>query len=319
MKLKSIYESIIAEGMQADPRGKLTAQDKLKDADAKFKSLPKEKREYFDRESLINPYDDTRILNGDPDAEIKTAIVGIDIDTSELLLIDRLNAKKTGKIDLAVSHHPQGAAYAHFYKVMDMQADIFHNIGVPINICEQLVEERKKEVSRRIHAANHYRSSDAARLLNIPFICCHTPADNHAASFLQKSMDKKEPKRLKDIMDILENIEEYKIDRQQHNGPCILFGKPENRAGKIFIDMTGGTEGPKEIIDNLLHAGVGTIIGMHLSEEHYKKLQGKNINVIIAGHISSDNLGMNLLFDKIEKKGRLKILCCSGFRRIKRA
>ena len=318
MKLKKIYEQIIEEGIQADPRGKLVIQNHLKKLKEQYQSLPEKEREYFDQETLTNPYDDTRILNGSGDLDIKTSLVGIDIDTCELLLMDRLNATKKEKIDLAISHHPQGSAFAHFYEVMDMQSDIFQGIGIPINIGEQLVEERKREVSRKIHSANHHRTTDAARLLSIPFMCCHTPADNHASSFLQKLIDQKKPNFVEDIMDILGTIEEYRIAKQQRSGPCILFGKPENRAGKIFIDMTGGTEGPKDIVDNLLAAGVGTMIGMHMSEEHYKKFQGKNIHGIVAGHIASDNLGMNLLLDKIEKRTHLKILACSGFRRIKR-
>ena len=131
-------------------------------------------------------------------------------------------------------------------------------------------------------------------------------------------MEQKKPQTLKEIMKILDGIEEYALARQQHAGPRILFGNKENRAGKIFVDFTGGTEGPKKIINNLLSAGIGTLIGMHVSEEHYKELQGKNINVIVAGHIASDNLGMNLLLDKIEKKAGIKILAFSGFRRIKR-
>jgi hypothetical protein len=40
--------------------------------------------------------------------------------------------------------------------------------------------------------------------------------------------------------------------------------------------------------------------------------------VVIAGHISSDTLGLNLLLDEIEKEEKLKIINCSGFRRIRR-
>jgi len=40
--------------------------------------------------------------------------------------------------------------------------------------------------------------------------------------------------------------------------------------------------------------------------------------VVIAGHISSDNLGINLMLDELQKKGSLKILDCSGFRRFSR-
>jgi hypothetical protein len=43
-----------------------------------------------------------------------------------------------------------------------------------------------------------------------------------------------------------------------------------------------------------------------------------NLNVVIAGHISSDNLGLNLLLDRIEKEESLQIIGCSGFNRIKR-
>lgn len=318
MKLRKIYELVVQEGMKADPRGEAKVENNLKKLKSHYQSLSQKEKEFFDKERLNNPYGDTRILFGAPDIEIRTALVGIDIDTSELLLIDRLNADRKNKIDMAISHHPQGSAFAGFYEVMDMQADIFHSVGVPINISEQLVEERKREVARKIHAANHLRAADAAGLLGIPFMCAHTPADNHVGGFLQKMMDQNKPETLGEIMDLLEKIEEYRIAKSNHAGPCILFGKRENRAGKIFVDMTGGTEGPKEIIDNLLAAGVGTLIGMHLSEEHYKKCQGKNINVIIAGHISSDNLGLNLLLDKIQKASKIKILACSGFRRVTR-
>lgn len=319
MKLKKFYDIVVEEGINADPRGKIAVAETLKNSRKEYEALPSKDREYFDTQALTNPYSDTRILAGNPQAEVKTVMAGIDIDTCELLLAERLNAVKKEKIDLVVSHHPQGKAYAGFYEVMDMQADILYNQGVPINIAEKLVEGRKKEVARRIHAANHERGSDAAKLLGLAFLCIHTPADNHVVEFLQKSIDRKKPKLLKDILDLLNPIEEYRMSRANHAGPTLLFGSPSSRAGKIFIDMTGGTEGPKEILDDLQRAGVGTIIGMHVSEDHYKKLQDKNINVIIAGHIASDNLGMNLLLDKIEKISKIKIIPCSGFRRVKRS
>ncbi|MEE8317766.1 MAG: NGG1p interacting factor NIF3, partial [Candidatus Omnitrophota bacterium] len=64
--------------------------------------------------------------------------------------------------------------------------------------------------------------------------------------------------------------------------------------------------------------GVSTLICMHLGEEHFKKASEEHMNVIIAGHIASDNIGLNLILDELEKKGRLKILSCSGFRRFTR-
>ena len=57
---------------------------------------------------------------------------------------------------------------------------------------------------------------------------------------------------------------------------------------------------------------------MHLSEEHLAKVKCANLNVVIAGHIASDNLGLNLLLDKIEKEEKFNCVSCSGFQRIRR-
>jgi putative NIF3 family GTP cyclohydrolase 1 type 2 len=59
---------------------------------------------------------------------------------------------------------------------------------------------------------------------------------------------------------------------------------------------------------------------MHLSPKSVKEIEKHHINVILAGHISSDNLGMNLLFDKLEKKSteKFEFIECSGFRRFRR-
>jgi len=58
---------------------------------------------------------------------------------------------------------------------------------------------------------------------------------------------------------------------------------------------------------------------MHQSEEHYKMCKEQNINVIVASHIASDNLGINRMLDFMEEKGKkLKVYELAGFRRIKR-
>jgi hypothetical protein len=50
-----------------------------------------------------------------------------------------------------------------------------------------------------------------------------------------------------------------------------------------------------------------------------KKIKGCGLNAVIAGHISSDTLGLNLVFDAVEKEERFSFVCCSGFRRIRRS
>jgi putative NIF3 family GTP cyclohydrolase 1 type 2 len=201
---------------------------------------------------------------------------------------------------------------------MDLQVDLLAKAGVKRTVAEDLLKKRKGEVERRVISANHTRSVDAARLLDIPFLCAHTVADNCVTKFLQDLLDKKRPKTLADVIKILDTIPEYKIASQNNAGPRILIGDDKKPAGKILVEMTGGTEGSTQAFSRLSQAGVNTLVSMHLSEEHYKVAREQYINVVIAGHISSDNLGLNLLLDKLEQKAKLDFVSCSGFQRIRR-
>jgi hypothetical protein len=317
VRLSKIYETVIAAGIDADPRGRKAVLDSLKKQRKAFQEMKSEDKDFFDKETLTNPYADTRILHGTGKEDIGTALVGIDMDVAELLLADRLSSKGQ-KIDLVISHHPSGKAFANFFEVMYMQADILNKFGVPINIAEGTLEGRIKEVERRLSPANHTRAVDAARLLDIPFMCVHTPADNMVVNHLQKEFDKKKPDTLDDVVKIIKKIPEYQEAGKNGTGPKILLGSKNRSAGKIFVDMTGGTEGAKDIFESLVNSGVNTIVGMHLSEEHRKEAEKRHINVVIAGHISSDNVGMNLILDSVQKKGKIKIIPCSGFRRFSR-
>lgn len=317
MKLGDIYKTVTTVGMERDPRGKSGVKNELSRANKEYEGLNKRDKEFYDKERLSHPYSDTRLLWGKEDKEIKTILAGIDIEVGEVILADRLR-EKGEPIDLLFAHHPEGLALTGFFNVMYMQIDILTRIGVPVNVAESLMLERIKEVERRISPANHMRAQDAARLLDITFMTCHTPADNCVSTYLQDSMDKKKPETLNDIVDILMDIPEYKQSAKDNCPPRIITGMPSSKAGRVFVDMTGGTEGSKDIFSRLCQAGVSTIVAMHLSEEHYKKAKEEHLNVIIAGHIASDNIGLNLMLDEIEKKDRLKILECSGFRRFSR-
>ncbi|MFH1613451.1 MAG: NGG1p interacting factor NIF3 [bacterium] len=318
MELKHLYELAINFGIEADPRDKEIVLKNLEEIKKEYNLLSDEKKNEFDKEKLVNPYADTRILYGENTLDIKNVLIGIDIDGSEILLADNLK-KNEKKIDLVISHHPQGSAYASFYEVMNIHTDMLNKYGVPINVAEGILKERINEVSRRVMPVNHQRTVDMAKLLDIPFMCIHTPADNHVASYLQKHLEEKNPFYVKDVVKILKEILEYKQASIEKAGPTIIVGNEKNRTGGIFVDMTGGTEGSKEAFEKLVCAGkVGTVVGMHFSEEHKKEAEKNYVNLIIAGHMASDNLGLNLLFDKIMKKEKINIISCSGFRRFER-
>ncbi len=293
MKLIDFYNQVVNFGRRADPR-------KAKKA---IKSFP-----------------DSAILFGAPDLEIKKIMVGIDIEVAELLLADRIRQKEG--LDLVIAHHPEGKAYAGLHEVMQLQIDLLTQVGVASKTAARLVQERMAEVERRVLPQNHTRPVDAARLLNMPFMNMHTPADNHVYRYLEAIFKQKYHQAclLGDVVKILSAIPEYQIAQKFNTGPRIILGNPKRPVGKILFEMTGGTEGSVHVFDKLYKAGVRTLISMHLSEEHFKKVKDANLNVIIAGHISSDTLGLNLLLDNIEKCARqdFEIIACSGFTRIKR-
>ena len=238
--------------------------------------------------------------------------VGIDVDTAELMLAKNLGA------DTFMVHHPIGKALAKLDEVMHMQADILALFGVPINIAESLLKIRISEVARGVHAINHYKAINAAQLLKINLLNIHTPCDNLVARFLKNEVEQKKPEYIEDIIKILKNIEEYKISAAQGVPIKIFSGSRENKAGKIaFAELTGGTEGSKDIYQTMANAGIGTVIAMHQSEESHKNAEAAHINVIVAPHIASDSIGINLFLDELEKKG-IKIVPCSGLIRVKR-
>ena len=318
MKLREFFDRAIEAGMQADPRGREAIERDLQETKRTYDELKPEDRADFDLERLTNPYADSRILHGDPDRPVRRVLVGIDVETPELLLADRLN-EKGAAIDLVLGHHPEGRAYAGFYDVMKMQADILCRFGVPINVAESQLGGRMKEVERSVLPVNHTRPVDAARLLGLPFACIHTPADNLVASHLQSLFEREQPAKLRDVMKLLKGIPEYRSAGRNNAGPRIFLGSDDQRPGKVFVDMTGGTSGSKDTLERLSQSGVGTMVCMHMSEDHRKEAEKHHLRVVIAGHVSSDTLGLNLLLDEIEKRERIDILECSGFTRIKRA
>jgi len=318
MKLYDIYRKAVKTALKNDPRGKAAIGAALKKTKKEFNALKGIEKAAFDRDRLVHPYDDSRVLFGKKDKEIKTVMVGIDIDVQEIVLADRLREKGMG-IDLVISHHPSGRAFAQLDKVLPVQPGIWETFGLEKEVAEGVMKGRMEEVFRGISPRNHNRAVDAARLLNMPFMCLHTTADNCVATYLQKLFNREKPARLSNVMAMLRKMPEYRHSiRCTGTGPFILAGEEKSKAGKIFVDMTGGTNGPDKVFARLSQAGVKTVVGMHIKESGYKTVKSEFLNYIVAGHIASDNLGMNLLLDGIDVKNELRVIECAGFKRVRR-
>ena len=313
MTIQEIFNLAIQMGIEADFRGTEAIEKLLAQKKEKYEKLSEREKEEVDIESLTNPYLDSRIHHIATDKKIKKVLVGIDIEPAEILI-----AKELRDIDLIIAHHPIGKALAHLADVMDLQIDVLNLYGLPVNIAEKLTKERISEVARGVNSANHQRTVDAAKLLGVNLINIHTPCDNLAAKFLKEKIEEKKPERLEDLIEILKEIPEYKEATKIGAGPKIFVGSEENRCGKIALtEITGGTEGSPKLYEKMAQAGIGTIVGMHISEIHKKEAEAANLNVVIAGHISSDSLGVNLFLDELEKQS-IEIVPCSGLIRVSR-
>jgi hypothetical protein len=318
MKLGEIYRMTFQTGIAADPRGADGIARILERGRRSFEDLPERKRWEFDQESLVNPFADTRILVGDPETDVSRMLVGIDLADGEVLLADRLRAKGT-QIDLLFAHHPEGCALARLEEVMSLQADVWRRFGVSIAYGDAVLSERMAEIMRAIHPRNNEKTLDVARLLDLPYMCCHTPADNSVNRYVQQQCDDLgSDATVGELLDMLKSIPEYREAVLRGAGPALFEGDENRRTGKTMVDMTGGTSGPVEALSKLAAAGVGTLVGMHMGEDHRKKAKEEHLNVVIAGHMSSDSLGMNLIVDQFEREG-VEIVPCGGFTRVSRA
>ncbi len=318
MRLADIYRICVDAGIEADVRDRAEIDRVMGEAKKAYDKLDEDDREFFDTERLTNPYSDTRICAGEPDAEIRGLLAGIDMEVGEVLLADRMR-ERGEPIDLIFTHHPEGRAFATLHEVMHMQADIWAAQGVSIAAGDALIGPRAEEIRRKVMPANHYRAVDAAETLGLACLSCHTPADNSVNRFVQRFCDEAEATTLEQLVKALRSIPEYADAARKGCGPTLIQGSGRTRPGRVVVDMTGGTEGPTEALERLSASGVGTLVGMHYSEEHRKKAEELKLNLVIAGHVSSDAIGMNLVLDEIEKAGDIEVHCVSGMVRVTRS
>ncbi len=319
MKLETLFRRSIELGMDADVRPKTYFQKHFKKVKDRAAKLEGREKELFDTERTWNPYPDCRIINGKGTEDIQRMMVGIDIETQEVLLADRLR-EKGEKIDCLFIHHPEGRALADLDKVMALQVDILASVGVPVNHSEGHLRPRMDRVWRSIHADNLFRTERAAELLGIPAFCCHTVTDNLVWRFIEKQICQKEWDDLGDIVNALMDIPEYAWYAKKGNPPIIVSGSKGGRPGKIVAtEFTGGTNGPEDQLIAQSAAGVGTILSMHVTEKTLEEAKKHNVNMIQCSHMASDSMGINLLLDKLSKEEKkLDVVEASGFIRVKR-
>ncbi|MBC9785557.1 NGG1p interacting factor NIF3 [Heliobacterium chlorum] len=319
MQLGALFDWLIEKGIEADPR----SREELKAlAEERKKAITVSKNKAVklaDDGQWSNPYGDSQLLYGKRIQEIRRALVGIDIDGAELLLADRWR-QQGQSIDLVIAHHPEGRGLIQLYQVMKVQEDLLAAAGVPVNVAESLLNERMNEVRRSVLPGNHQKNVDLARLLGIPFLCVHSPADNQVQKYLTEFLSEDRlgvNSQVQDVIDALLDLPEFHMAATYGMVPQVISGKNRDKSGRIYVKMNGGTSGPEQSIEALVKAGVGTMVCMHLPEAQRKKALEFHLRVVIAGHMACDSLGLNLLMDGLEAQG-VEIISCGGFLRYHR-
>jgi len=316
MNVQQIFDLGVKIATLADPRGKKGVEKYLARIKKDYEDLSNSEKKFFDIEKLTNPYPDSVIHIDDGRKEVKRILVGIDISGSEILLASQLN-ERGKKIDLVISHHPNGRSFANLHEVMEMSTGVYESYGLPIHIAERIMEERTREVGRGLHPINHYKLIDIAKILNINLMDTHTITDNLVDKFINDLIKIRKPETIGDFMKLLMEIPEYQEAKRRGTGPKIIGGSSKNRLGKLVVEMTGGTNPSNKVYTEFSKAGFSSIISMHMKEDGFKVAQENHLNVIITGHMSSDSLGMNLFLDELEKKG-IEIIPCGGLIRVSR-
>lgn len=319
MKLSKLFARAVEIGVEADVRGKKEIQKLLKKEKERQAKLEGTEKDLADEERTWNPFPDCRIINGTGEEDVKRILVGVDIETPEILLADRLR-EQGEQIDAIMLHHPEGRALADLDKVMHMQVDVLEKVGVPVNHSEAQLRPRMDKIWRAIHSDNLFRTERAAKLLGFPAFNCHTISDNLVWQYMERTICKKKFDDLGEIIKALIEIPEYKDYARKGNPPIIANGSKNSRPGKIVAtEFTGGTNGPEEFLEEQSRAGVGTILSMHVSEKALEAAKKHHVNMIQCSHIASDNIGLNLMLDKLRKdEKKLSTIDVSGFMRIKR-
>jgi len=285
MKLENIYELAIEMGRDADRLG-------------------------------LADFPDCKIINI-PQAEVSNIFAGIDIGVAELLLVDKLKSSQIA-IDAIISHHPVSSAAYLMADVARIQQKNWEGLGVDPKICKKLADKIIREARIEAGAANHLKVRDAARMLQLPLICIHTPIDNLVQDFFSSLLQGKSNLALGQILEMIKKIPECKMSAEDGVEPYLVKSQDlEKPLGRYMVDMTGGLDPPSGIFPYLKEAKVDTIVGMHYSMDNIKVMEDCNLSAVICGHMASDSIGLNLFCDRLEKLG-LTVISGSGFYRVKR-
>lgn len=271
-------------------------------------------------QEVVNSYADTGIVWCDNlDQTVQRVAIGLDVGQDEILTIQEWEEKNNKTVDLFISHHPRGRVVGTFPHVLKTQLGNLSSQGVKTAGLEKYYDKQLRTEQEETRAANPYRTLDTLRILKKNFVSIHTPFDNMAARFVEQYIKNSGARTLHECTESLLRIPEYEIFfRETSVRPVMHVGKGREPLGKFLLtEFTGGEEGPTAVYQRMRQAGFNTLVVMHISQPALREARKRKLNVISAGHMCSDSVGLNLFCDILETKG-IEIIPLGGLIRYSR-
>jgi len=236
-----------------------------------------------------------------PGSGLKRAMFGVDIDSGELAL-----AKQMG-FDVVIAHHPcGGSTWAGFPVVLERHAKIMVDAGVAAGDAQAAVEALKEEHGPRTHLLNYDRLPSVARLLGMPFMNIHAPADEVGRRVMHQTIASgvRAGASVGDAVGALRGLPEF-----AHSPHPIVprMGAFEAPLGRWTFVHGAGTNGGYPVASALFRAGLDTVFYIHIDPAHLKRLKdefrARAKNLVVTGHIASDSVGINALIRRLRREG----------------
>ncbi len=233
--------------------------------------------------------------------EMKRILFGIDIDLADLML-----AKQLG-YDGVIGHHPIGMeTRTHFYQVLDRQIELMEEVGASPDEAKAALQKRQRELAYRAGGDNYDRHITAFRLFGLPIMNLHIVIDIIGEKAVRGKIYPEFPegntRTLGDLVDTLMEFEEYQKSPVK---PKVVLGEPDTPCGLPIVAFANGTFGGPEVMRTYWKYGRDTAVYMHVPEGDVKELrEGPNRkNLIVAGHMPSDSIGINIFIDALIERG----------------
>ena len=239
---------------------------------------------------------------------VKRLLATVDCDVGDLLMAREL------KYDAVLTHHPEGAASLHGWRLIRRQIEQMVECGVPVTRAEAAVQRRMQSVELNSHARNYGRVVQAAQLLKLPFLNVHLPCDVITRRLITEKMASfNRPESRATVADVVTALQEFPEQKLADTAPQIRLGAPDRLAGRVAVAMAGYTNGGVEVLRAYFEAGIGTVLMMHFPEAELREAREQKLvgNLIITGHMASDSIGINLYLDELERLG-LKVTRTGG-------